>query len=56
MLTRSRSRLRKQTYRARVRSSKCRGQTKHCTRSRGCKRTRRGIRRSYCRKSRNSHI
>ena len=56
MMTRSRTRSRKLAYRSRVKSSHCRGQSKKCTRSRGCKRTRRGQRKSYCRKLRNRHI
>lgn len=58
MHTRSRRRAhrsRKQIYRARVKSSPCRGQTEKCRKKYGCKKTRRGRRRSYCRKSSNRH-
>ena len=55
--TRSMRRTKKQIYRSRIKSSQCRG--KHYTKCRirnGCKTTRRGKRRSYCRKSRNFHV
>ena len=56
VMTRSKSRTRKQIYRTRVKSSPCRGKTyDKCRRKYGCKRTRRGTRKSYCRKSRNRH-
>ena len=47
----------KRLYRARVKSSQCRGKSwSTCRKRNGCKTTRRGSRRSYCRKSRNSHV
>lgn len=54
--TRSQRRTRKQIYRARVKSSPCRGKdyTK-CRRKVGCKRTRAGRRKSYCRRLTNRH-
>lgn len=55
MKTRSMTRSRKQIYRTRVKSSHCRGQTQKCKRRYGCQKTRRGRRRSYCRKSSNRH-
>lgn len=55
MQTRSMRRSRKAVYLARVKSSPCRGQTEKCRIKYGCKRTRRGKRRSYCRKRTNRH-
>ena len=56
MRTRSQSRTRKQIYRARVKSSSCRGKSyTTCRLKDGCKRTRRGRRISYCRKRTNRH-
>ena len=44
-------RTRKQIYRARVKTSRCRGQTRSkCLEKYGCRNTRSGRRRSYCRK------
>ena len=48
-------RSRKAIYRSRVKSSPCRGQTKKCRIKYGCKKTRSGKRRSYCRKRTNRH-
>lgn len=54
--TRSQTRTRKQIYRARVKSSICRGKTfTTCRLKNGCKRTRRGRRKSYCRQTKNRH-
>ena len=48
------SRTRKQIYRSRVKTSPCRGQTKDACREKyGCKKTKSGRRRSYCRKRTN---
>ena len=48
------ARTRKQIYRGRVKTSPCRGQIKSaCLEKYGCKNTRRGSRRSYCRKRMN---
>ena len=50
------TRTRKQIYRARVKHSPCRGQTSSaCLEKYGCKKTRRGRRRTYCRKRVNRH-
>jgi len=49
-------RTRKQIYRARVKSSPCRGKTADgCRKKYGCERTKSGTRRSYCRKRTNRH-
>ena len=49
-------RTRKQIYRARVKTSPCRSQRKSaCLEKYGCKNTRSGRRRSYCRKLVNRH-
>ena len=57
--TRSKSRRmrsRKQIYRARVKTSPCRGQTADgCREKYGCKKTRSGRRKTYCRKRTNRH-
>ena len=56
MQTRSmarRSRSKRQVYRSRVKSSPCRGQTAKCRLKYGCKKTRKGRRKSYCRKTSN---
>ena len=54
--TRSQTRTRKQIYRARVKSSICRGKTfTTCRLKNGCKRTRAGRRKSYCRQTKNRH-
>ena len=57
MQTRSKSRKmrsRKQIYRARVKISPCRGQTANgCREKYGCKKTKSGNRKSYCRKRTN---
>ena len=54
MRTRSQTRTRKQVYRARVKNSTCRGKSfTTCRLRNGCKRTRRGRRKSYCRKRSN---
>lgn len=47
-------RTRKQIYRSRVKTSHCRGKVSgKCLRARGCKNTKAGRRRSYCRKGSN---
>lgn len=47
-------RTRKQIYRSRVKSSPCRGQTADgCREKYGCKKTKVGRRKSYCRKRTN---
>lgn len=49
--TRSMKRTRRQIYRSRVKNSHCRGQDyTHCRRKDGCKTTKAGRRKSYCRK------
>ena len=54
MKTRSFTRSRKQLYASRLKSSQCRGKTTYTCRLRnGCKRTRKGRRNSYCRRSKN---
>lgn len=54
--TRSMRRTRKQIYRARVKSSPCRGKSfTQCRLKDGCKRTMKGKRSSYCRKTVNRH-
>lgn len=45
-----RMRSKRQIYRSRVKHSPCRGQTSGCREKYGCKKTRSGRRRSYCRK------
>ena len=50
MRTRSQTRSKKQVYRARLKTSNCRGKSfTTCRLKNGCKRTRRGRRKSYCR-------
>lgn len=52
--TRSQTRTRKQIYRARVKSSPCRGKSfTTCRLKDGCKRTRANRRKSYCRRRTN---
>lgn len=54
VMTRSKSRTRKQIYRSRTKSSSCRGKSfTKCRLKNGCKRTRSGRRKSYCRKRSN---
>ncbi len=54
--TRSHTRTRKQLYRSRVKSSRCRGKTSTtCRLKNGCKRTMAGRRKSYCRHRTNRH-
>ena len=49
-------RTRKQIYRARVKSSMCRGKSfTKCRLKNGCKRTKAGTRKSYCRQLTNRH-
>lgn len=49
-------RTKKQIYRSRVKSSSCRGKNyTKCRLKDGCKRTRKGKRKSYCRKLVNRH-
>lgn len=55
MQTRSARRTKKAIYRSRVKASPCRGQTEKCRIKYGCKKTRRGVRKSYCRKRSNRH-
>ena len=47
------SRSKKQIYRSRVKHSPCRGQTSGCREKYGCRKTKSGRRRSYCRKTKN---
>lgn len=48
------SRTKKQIYRARVKSSPCRGKkSSRCMKKYGCKNTKKGNRKSYCRKRTN---
>ena len=56
MQTRGMTHRKKQIYRSRVKSSRCRGLTSKCRKTSGCKKTRPGQRKSYCRKSSNRHI
>ena len=50
MKTRSHSRTRKQVYRSRLKTSNCRGRTvTRCRLKDGCKNTKKGSRKSYCR-------
>lgn len=49
-------RTKKATYIARVKTSPCRGQTSKCRVKYGCKKTRRGKRKSYCRKRTNRSV
>ena len=50
MNTRSRTRTKKQIYRRRVKTSRCRGKTSTtCRLKNGCKRTKSGRIKSYCR-------
>lgn len=50
------SRTRKQIYRARVKTSHCRGKKyDQCRKKNGCRTTKAGRRRSYCRKRTNRH-
>jgi len=54
MRTRSQTRTRKQIYRARLKTSNCRGRSfTKCRNKDGCKRTRAGRRKSYCRSRKN---
>ena len=54
--TLSMRRTRKQIYRSRVKSSQCRGKNyTQCRLKDGCKRTMKGKRPSYCRKTMNRH-
>ena len=47
-------RTRKQIYRSRVKSSMCRGKSfTKCRLKNGCKRTKAGTRKSYCRQAKN---
>ncbi len=55
--TRSMHRSRRRTYRSRTKSSVCRGKTAAtCRRRIGCKKTRHGKRKSYCRKRSNKRV
>ena len=55
--TRSMHSSRRRTYRARTKSSVCRGKTTYtCRRRIGCKKTRTGRRKSYCRKRSNKRV
>lgn len=52
--TRSMTRTKKSIYRARLKTSSCRGKKSNaCKRKNGCKNTRKNIRKSYCRKAHN---
>jgi hypothetical protein len=54
MRTRSQSRTRKQVYRARIKTSNCRGRSfTRCRLKDGCKRTMSGRIKSYCRSRKN---
>lgn len=54
MRTRSQTRSRKQVYRARLKSSNCRGRSfTRCRLKDGCKRTMSGKKKSYCRSRKN---
>ena len=53
--TRSMARSKRAIYRSRVKSSLCRGQSR-CRLRNGCKKTRAGKRKSYCRKRTNRHV
>ena len=56
MRTRGQTRTRKQVYRARLKTSNCRGKSfTSCRLKNGCKRTMAGRRRSYCRSRKNRH-
>ena len=47
-------RSRKQIYRSRVKNSPCRGKmSRTCRKKYGCKKTKAGTRKSYCRKNKN---
>ena len=52
-LRRGGSRNKKQIYRSRVKHSPCRGQTSGCRVKYGCRKTKAGRKRSYCRKTKN---
>lgn len=57
MRTRSQSRSRKQAYLAHLRNSRCRGKSPStCRLRKGCKRTKSGRRKSYCRSRKNRHV
>lgn len=47
-------RSRKAIYKAHLKSSPCRGKTRRCNVRYGCKKTRSGKRKSYCRKVKNT--
>jgi hypothetical protein len=47
---------RKSIYKSRVHKSRCRGRKVGCTAKNRCMKTRRGDRKSYCRKRSNRHI
>lgn len=54
MRTRSHTRTRKQVYSARLKTSNCRGRSStKCRLKYGCKKTRSGSRKSYCRSRKN---
>ena len=54
MRTRSQTRTKKQVYRARLKTSNCRGKSfTKCRLKNGCKRTKAGRRKSYCRSRKN---
>ena len=54
MKIRTHNRTRKQVYRARLNTSNCRGKSfTRCRLKDGCKRTRAGSRKSYCRSRKN---
>ena len=47
---------RRKTYRRRVKNSKCRGLTRTCRVSKGCKMTKSGKKKAYCRKVKNTKV
>lgn len=57
MKTRSHTRTRKQIYSARLKTSNCRGRSSNkCRLKYGCKKTRAGRRKSYCRSRKNRSV
>lgn len=57
MKTRSHTIRRKQVYLARIKNSKCRGRSStKCRLRSGCKKTRAGHRKSYCRSRKNRSV
>lgn len=56
MKSHSMTRSTKLAYRDRLKRSKCRLKSRQCTLKRGCKKTRSGKRKSYCRKITNCRV